>query len=84
MKSRTKRMKKAQNAKLNAPKPQVWRTMNKLNMQADSRKKASPRANCLQNDYLATNDRVRIVRLPKNGADAESAHPAGQHKQKET
>jgi hypothetical protein len=61
MKSRTKGMKKAQNAKLNAPKAQIYRMMNKLNARADPPQTASPPTNCLRNGYLAADDRPNRV-----------------------
>ena len=55
---------KAQNAKLNAPKPKVHWMTNRLNMQADPRQKACPRTDYLRNYYLAADDldfRARLV-----------------------
>jgi hypothetical protein len=65
MKNRGKGTKKAQNAKLIAPKPKIHWVVNRLNMQADPRQKARPRTDCLRNDYLAADDRPRSVGCQK-------------------
>jgi hypothetical protein len=69
MKSRTKGMKKAQNAKLNAPKAQIYQMMNKLNARADPPQTASPPTNCLRNGYLAADDRSESCGFQKSLVD---------------
>jgi hypothetical protein len=48
MRSKGKGTKKAQNAKLNAPKVKIHKMMNRLDLQADPRQKACPRTNYLR------------------------------------